>query len=224
MKRIAVCMLTLASALSVFGQDRDFLTNDEIEKVRDVQEPNERLKLYVLFARQRMDQFEQLIAKDKKGRSVLARELLSDYAKIIDAIDTVSDDALKRHATLSTGTAAVSAAEKRFLGQLQKVQDTPPPDYDLYEIELKEAIDATSDSIELAEGDLGKRATQLEAEQRKEKKAAETMISAEDNKGQPVAETTDRRSLYDNDDDKPKRKPPTLYRPGEKHSEFDTTP
>jgi hypothetical protein len=224
MKRIAVCLLTVAGALSVFGQQRDFLTNDEIEKVRDAQEPNERLKLYVLFARQRMDQLQQLLAKDKKGRSVLARELLSDYSKIIDAIDTVSDDALKRHATLGEGTAAVTAAEKRFLGQLQKVQDAAPPDIDLYEIELKEAISATSDSMELAQGDLGKRATELAAEQTKEKKAAETMISAEDSKGKPADPAAATARQAQTDTPKPKRKPPTLYRPGEVPPDPATTP
>src|SRR5580658_2235118 len=114
MKLIPVCVLTLASVACAFGQ-KDFLTSDEVEKVREAQEPNERLKLYVLFARQRMDQLQQLLAKDKKGRSVMARELLTDYVSILDAIDTVSDDALKRHATLTEGTAAVGTAEKRFL-------------------------------------------------------------------------------------------------------------
>ena len=214
MKRIAVCVLAVAGALSVSGQQRDFLTNDEIEKVRDAQEPNERLKLYVLFARQRMDQLQQLLAKDKKGRSVVARELLSDYSKIIDAIDTVSDDALKRHAKLAEGTVAVSDAEKRFLGQLKKVADNPPPDFDLYEIELKEAIESTSDSIELAQGDLGKRATELVAEETKSKKAAESMISAEDNKGKPPDPA--KAEQAGGFEIKPKRTPPTLYRPGEK--------
>jgi hypothetical protein len=222
MKPIGICILTLVSALSVFSQQRDFLTSDEIEKVREAQEPNERLKLYILFARQRMDQLQQLLAKDKKGRSVVARDLLSDYSRIIDAIDTVSDDALKRQATLAEGTAAVSTAEKRFLTQLQKVVDNPPPDIGLYEIELKEALSATSDSIELAQGDLGKRATELSAEDKKTKKATESMIAAEDAKGDPVAAEKIEQSRAD--DTKPKRKPPTLYRPGEKPPEPSTTP
>ncbi len=213
MKLITVCALMIAGSMPLLA-DRDFLTSDEIEKVREAQEPNERLKLYVLFARQRMDQLQQLLSKDKKGRSVRARELLSDYSKIIDAIDTVSDDALKRHGTITEGTTAVSAAEKKFLAQLQKISDSAPADAGLYEIELKEAIESTSDSIELAQNDLGKRATELTAESDKEKKKVEGMIAAEDSKGDPAAiaaATGDKP-----DDGKPKRKPPTLYRPGEK--------
>src|ERR1019366_228385 len=98
---------------------RDFLTADEIEKVREAQLPNDRLKLYALLARQRLDQLDRLLSKDKKGRSLSARELLEDYSNIIDAIDTVSDDALKRGSDIAEGTAAVTSSEKTFLALLQ---------------------------------------------------------------------------------------------------------
>ena len=98
--------------------ERDFLTSDEVEKVREAQEPNDRLKLYVLFARQRLDQLQRLLQKQKRGRSLEARELLEDYDKIIDAIDTVSDDALQRGADITLGAVAVRDGESHFLTQL----------------------------------------------------------------------------------------------------------
>lgn len=228
MKLILVCVLALAGSLSAFAQ-RDFLTNDEIEKVREAQEPNERLKLYVVFAKQRMDQLQQLLAKDKKGRSAQARELLSDYASIIDAIDTVSDDALKRHVPIVEGTSAVTTAEKRFLTQLQKISDSSPADIGMYEIALKDAIATTSDSMELAQDDPSKRGTQLAAEEDKEKKAVRSMVAAEDKLGKTPEELAAEKKQQQadatalgipsdatGDPSKPKRKPPTLYRPGEK--------
>src|ERR1700758_370563 len=114
MKRFSICVVaffvTLTCAISAWAQ-KDFLTEDEIEKVREAQVPNDRLKLYTLFARQRLDQLQRLLEKEKKGRSLAVRELLEDYSSIIDAIDTVSDDALKRKVDIIEGTAAVTAAE-----------------------------------------------------------------------------------------------------------------
>jgi hypothetical protein len=209
--------LLLFSILGIAGlvpqarAERDFLTGDEVEKIREAQDPNDRLKLYVLLARQRLDQLERLLAKDKKGRSATARDLLEDYSKIIDAIDTVSDDALKRGADIALGSAAVSDSEKRFLTQLQKIRERAPSDVDLYDLELKEAIASTNDSMDLSKQDTGIRAAKLSDEDKKLKEEAEQEIAAEDSKGKPTA-TADGKPA----DAKPKRKAPTLMRPGEK--------
>src|SRR5580692_5531098 len=148
--------LVLAGSCPALAQ-RDFLTSDEVEKVREAQAPNDRLKLYALFARQRLDQLQRLLEKEKKGRSLAARELLEDYSSIIDAIDTVTDDALKRKVDVIEGKNAVTESEKRFLAQLQKIKDRNPADIDLYDVALKEAIASTSDSIDLASEDTASR-------------------------------------------------------------------
>jgi hypothetical protein len=213
-RTISICAISICATLTPILAQRDFLTEDEVEKVREAQQPNDRLKLYALFARQRLDQLQRLLEKEKKGRSLSVRELLEDYSSIIDAIDTVSDDALKRGLDIGEGTVAVTTSEKRFLAQLQKIKDRNPADIDLYDVALKEAIASTSDSIDLASEDASSRGAKLSAEDKQAKEDAEKTLAAEDSKGKPPDETktADAKAA----DDKPKRKPPTLLRPGEK--------
>src|SRR5579862_2449961 len=73
---------------------RDFLTSAETDQLREIQEPNLRLQLYTKFALLRMDQIEQMVANSKPGRATFIHDLLEDYARIVDAMDTVADDAL----------------------------------------------------------------------------------------------------------------------------------
>ena len=116
--------------------------------------------------------------------------------------------------SIAEGTVAVTASEKRFLAQLQKIKDRNPADIDLYEVALKEAIASTSDSIDLASEDASARSAKLSAEDKRAKEEAESTLAAEDSKGKPpeAANTAEAKP----DEGKPKRKPPTLMRPGEK--------
>src|SRR4051794_4314576 len=94
--------------LTLCAQQRDFLTADEADQVRLAQEPNERLQLYLHFAKQRLDLIQQAVAQEKAGRSKLLHDLLEDYTRVIEAIDTVTDDALKRSVDMSIGVKAVT--------------------------------------------------------------------------------------------------------------------
>ena len=123
--RALLVSLLLAAPLAA---QRDFLTVDEVEKVRDAQEPNLRLKLYSQFAQERIDLVKHLLDEDKAGRSALIHDTLDEYCKILDAIDTVADDALTRKVDVKAGLDLVASQEKQMLPYLQKVADSHPRD------------------------------------------------------------------------------------------------
>ncbi|MBL8213059.1 MAG: hypothetical protein JNK87_20250 [Bryobacterales bacterium] len=195
-------------ALPMLAQ-KDFLTADEVDQVREMQEPNERLKLYVKFAKQRLALVEQLLSKEKAGRSAMIHEALDEYNRIIEAIDTVADDALRRKLDVALGNEAVADAEKELLAKLQQFKSQKTRDYSRYEDVLANAIENTEVSMDLAQQDLKERSTEVQAKDAREKKKAEEMMTpaelAEKKAEQKKqAETTT------------KRKAPTLKRKGEK--------
>jgi hypothetical protein len=189
--------------------ERDFLTADEADQIRETaQDPNARLKLYVHFAKQRMDLVKSMLSKDKAGRSILVHDALDDYAHIIDAIDDVVDDALKHQADLKIGLALVQSGEAQLLADLEKIRDSNPKDVARYDFALKQAIDTTSDSLDLSRQDVGKRTADVEAKEAREKKELETMTQTKDGDQKKTAEKKEA-------DTQKKRKVPTLRRPGE---------
>lgn len=92
-----LCLLVLCA--SAFGQQRkrDPLSNLEIDKVRDAaQTPDVRLKLYVEFARTRLDRLQQAKADPKaQDRDQQMTEALQDfvdiYDELTDNVDTFAD-------------------------------------------------------------------------------------------------------------------------------------
>jgi hypothetical protein len=206
MKRLVLTAVLLCAP--AWGQ-RDFLTSDETDQVREAQDPNDRLKLYLAFAQQRLDQVKSLMAKEKAGRSALIHDLLEDYSKILDAIDTVSDDALKRKVNIDLGTTTVAQGEKRLLKILEGIDAAAAKDKARYQFALKQAIDGTNDSMELAGQDLSKRSTEVVAKDEQEKKERGSAMQPKDRE--------EKRAIAQKEEDanSKRRKAPSLMKKGE---------
>jgi len=205
MPRVVIPLLVLGFA-ALFAQ-RDFLTVDEADQIRQAQETNLRLKLYTDFARVRVKLLEQLVAQQKAGRSKLIHDTLEDYTKIIEAIDTVADDALKRGMIVEEGMKIVADAEKTMLAALEKLDESEPADVQRYQFALTTAIDTTRDSLELSLEDLKQRKADVLNRDRDEKKAREALMTPK--------EAAERRVEEKKAEAESKKKGPTLRRKGE---------
>jgi hypothetical protein len=207
MKLLMVCLMLAAP-------QHDFLNTGEVEQIRNAQEPNLRLKLYADFSKARIDLVKNLLGKDKAGRSATIHDVLEEYCKILDAIDTVADDAIARHVDVQAGLGAVAAIEKDMLPLLQKVQDSKPKDLDRYDFVLQQAIETTTDSLDAAQEDLGKRTEEVKSRADQEKRERMESMSPVEREAQQAADQ--KAGEKQAADEQKQKKAPTLYRPGEK--------
>ena len=212
--RRSFLLLLLAAVGIVPAADRDFLTTDEADQIRQAQEPDIRLQLYVQFAKQRVDFVQSLLAQTKPGRSSLIHEALEDYTKILESIDTVTDDALLRGLKPEAGIKAVAEAEKGFLELLQKVQESDPRDFERFRFALVTAIETTQDSLNMSLEDMNQRSNAVAERDKEERKELEQLMTPENAK-----ERREQAAESKKKDAEQKRKTPSLYKKGEKKPE-----
>jgi hypothetical protein len=210
MKLLMVCLMLASPA----APQRDFLNSGEVQQIREAQEPNLRLKLYADFSKVRIDLVKNLLGKDKPGRSVMIHDVMEEYCKILDAIDTVADDAIARHLDVQAGLGAVAAIEKDMLPLLRKFQDSQPKDLERYDFVLQQAIETTTDSLDAAQEDLGKRTEEVKSRVDQEKRERMESMSPVEREARQAADQ--KAAEKQAADEQKQKKAPTLYRPGEK--------
>ena len=106
-------------AQEYIGARKEFLTDHEIDLIREAQEPNMRIEHYLHFAKLRIELTRQQLAKPKPGRSAQIHRNLEQYGRIIETIDVVIDDALDTKRDLTASITKVTSEEQDFLAALQ---------------------------------------------------------------------------------------------------------
>lgn len=190
----------------LMAQERDFLNSQEVEQLRLIQEPNARLQLYAGYAKARLDMVDSLLAQKRDGRSRLIHQTLEDFTRILDAMDMVTDDALKRKVDVTEGIQLLLPLQKGWIERLKKVESSEPEDLARYEFQLRQAIASAEDSLELNSEDLAARGREVVEKVAEEKKAREAAMRPE--------ELAERKEQEKKEEEK-KRKAPTLLRKGE---------
>jgi hypothetical protein len=209
MRILLIVAAGLLGSITPALAQKDFLTPDEVSKVRLVQVPDERLALYTTFAQQRMDLLRTYFADQKPGRSALIHDVLEEYIKIIEAIDTVADDALRRNLAIDKGITVVEQAERAMLSDLERFDGVEATDRVRYDYVLSDALEATRDSLMLASEDVRDRKADVTKRDASEKKQRETMMTPDD-----IKASRDQQQQQAKEKEKsPGRKLPSLRRP-----------
>ena len=148
------CVCLFAVAVSAGAQRRrDPLTQPEIDQVRDASwEPQQRLVLYVKFARDRLVKLEQMRADPKvKDRGQKTHDMVDDFLLIYDELNDNIDTYNDRRDDIRKPLKAVIDGDTEFQAKLRALKDAadiPPEEAKRYEFVLTNAIDTLDTSAE----------------------------------------------------------------------------
>lgn len=150
---ICVTLLVIALLASAGAQyRREPLTDKEIDQLRDAaQEPSERMKLYVTFARDRLAALEQMRGDPKvKDRADQTHDKLQNFLDVYDELNGNIDTFVERKADLRKPLKNLIEADTEFQARLQALKtsaDANPEEERKYEFLLATAVDTLSESL-----------------------------------------------------------------------------
>jgi hypothetical protein len=145
--------LVLAAALAgpaapVARAQQDYLTQTEADKVRDAQTANERVKLFLDFAADRLRRFKHELGMKGTGprRADFLNSLLDAFTDCVDEASSRIDDAISNGKDVRKGIKDMQKRAPEFLAELKKIQssgvDTKP-----FHFALVDAISDVQDDI-----------------------------------------------------------------------------
>ncbi|HVO79146.1 MAG TPA: hypothetical protein VMT28_00365 [Terriglobales bacterium] len=132
---------------------RDPLNPTEVDQLRDTaQEPDERLKLYVKFARARLDLLEKARTDPKvAGRGLQVHDALQDFLDVYDELDDNVDTYADRKDDIRKTLKLIIDADTEFQAKLRALKDSATASKQeaaQYEFLLADALDTLDSSVQ----------------------------------------------------------------------------
>jgi len=129
-------------------EPRDYLTEEEADKIRDALTPAERITLYVSFAEDRLKKFDYELNRTnpERQRNEVLNGLLNGYVGCVDDGADQIDMAREKQSDIRAALKLMRAKYTEFLDQLQKY-DKDGKDLEVYRDTLEDAIEGTKDAL-----------------------------------------------------------------------------
>jgi hypothetical protein len=148
-----VSLLTLGILSTVHAQDlkKDYLTALEADKIRDAETPNDRIKLFIQYADDRLKKFQYELDHPSPSRhSEMLNYLMNGYVGCVDDASDLIQEGLEKQQNIRAGIDLMASKAKEFLEALKKIS-ADGKELESYKFNLDDAIEGTQDAINDAE-------------------------------------------------------------------------
>src|SRR5271157_3559795 len=145
---LALCLPGVARAQR---PDKDYLSGIEADQIRDAETTNDRIKLFLSFADDRLKKFQyELEHPSPNKHSEMLNFLLNSYIGCVDDAADLIQLGLEKQDNIRQGIDLMAAKAKEFLPILRKYA-AEGPELEIYKDNLDDAIEGTQDALNEAE-------------------------------------------------------------------------
>ena len=139
------------NALPKPPQQKDYLTALEADKIRDAETTNDRIKLFLEFADDRLKKFQYEVEHPAPNRhEEILNALLNAYVGCVDDAADLIQLGIHKQENIRKGIDLMAARAKEFLAILEKLS-SGGPELEIYKDNLDDAIEGTRDAMNESE-------------------------------------------------------------------------
>jgi hypothetical protein len=147
----AFAALFMISAAHGQAVQKDYLTPLEADKIRDAETPNERIKLFLQYADDRLKKFQYELDHPAASRHAeMLNYLMNSYVGCVDDASDLIQEGIEKQQNVRAGVDLMASKAKEFLEVLKKIS-AEGKESDIYKPNLDDAIEGTQDAINDAE-------------------------------------------------------------------------
>jgi hypothetical protein len=146
---VVTCGLAVATCGDLRAQfeQKDYLSPMESDKIRDAETTNDRLKLFVTFADDRLKKFQYELQHPSANRhGEMLNGLMNGYVGCLDDAADLMQLGIEKQENIRSGVDLINTKAKEFLEALNKIA-ADKVDIDIYKDNLDDAIEGTKDAI-----------------------------------------------------------------------------
>lgn len=151
--RLALWVLTVLAASTPLRAQAppDYLTDEEVQKVRETQEPNKRVLLFLEIASARLNKFEQAIAARPPVHVDELTEVIDHYISAIDDATSNLEITLDRGGVnLAKAREEIEKQAPALLTRLEKLTEAQRDRLEEFRITWDDSLEATRELLETA--------------------------------------------------------------------------
>jgi hypothetical protein len=143
--------LALAGLAAAQTTEKDYLSAIEADKIRDAETPNEKIKLFMLFADDRLKKFQyELEHPSQTNHTQMLNYLMNAYVGCVDDAADLMQEGVQKQLNVRAGIDLIASKTKEFLEILKKLQ-IEAKEIEVYKENIEDAIEGTQDAINDAE-------------------------------------------------------------------------